>query len=134
MYKVCLRSVQLVLQTETQKSHFSVRPWSLLTILNFSKQGPTDTKGRQTRSNRHVANNSYISDKVMFFKECPRFWLNKIYLRIAPQKDVPILPERYLSMMFQWNSGILYSRKLSHYVHSIKENITVCTVVSWTVR
>ena len=36
-------SVKLILPTETQKSHFYVRPWSLLTILNFSKRGPTDT-------------------------------------------------------------------------------------------
>ena len=130
MYQVCIRSVKLVLQTETQKSHFSVRPWSLLTILNFSEQGPTDTKGRQTRWNRHVANNSYISDKVMFLKSVQDFG----WIRRAPQKDVPILPERYLFMIFQWNSGILYSRKLSHYVDSIKDNITVCIVVSWTVR
>ena len=36
-------SLKLVLSTETQKSHFSVRPWSLLTILNFSEQEPIDT-------------------------------------------------------------------------------------------
>ena len=36
-------SVKLVLQTEFQKSHFCARPWSLLSILNFSKRGPTDT-------------------------------------------------------------------------------------------
>ena len=35
--------VKLVLQTELQKSHFGVRPWSLLTILNFSERGLTDT-------------------------------------------------------------------------------------------
>ena len=38
-------SVKLVLQTEMQKSHFRVRPWSLLTTLNFSEQEPTDTNG-----------------------------------------------------------------------------------------
>ena len=27
---------------ETQKSNFRVRPWSSLTILNFSERGPTD--------------------------------------------------------------------------------------------
>ena len=37
------RSAKLVLPIETQKSHFCMRPWSLLTTLNFSKQGPTDT-------------------------------------------------------------------------------------------
>ena len=31
--------VKLVLQTGIQKSHFCVRPWSLLTILNFSNGG-----------------------------------------------------------------------------------------------
>ena len=36
-------SVKLVLQTKLQKSNFCVRPWSLLTIINFSKRGPTDT-------------------------------------------------------------------------------------------
>ena len=36
-------SVKLVLPTETQKLHFCVRPWSLLTVFNFSEQGPTDT-------------------------------------------------------------------------------------------
>ena len=35
-------SVKLVLPTETQKSHFCVRPWSLVTILNFFERGPTD--------------------------------------------------------------------------------------------
>ena len=35
--------VKLVLQTETKKSHFCVRPWSLLTILNFSGRRSTDT-------------------------------------------------------------------------------------------
>ena len=35
--------IVLVLQTETQKSHFCVRPWLLLTILNFLERGPTDT-------------------------------------------------------------------------------------------
>ena len=35
-------SVKLVLQTETQKLHFWVRPWSLLTLLNFSERGPTN--------------------------------------------------------------------------------------------
>ena len=35
--------VTLVLQTEKQKFHFCVRPWLLLTILNFSERGPTDT-------------------------------------------------------------------------------------------
>ena len=38
-------SVKLVLQTEMEKLHFRVRPWSLLTILNFSEQEPTDTNG-----------------------------------------------------------------------------------------
>ena len=33
---------KIVLQTELQKSPFCVRPWSLLTILNFSERGPTD--------------------------------------------------------------------------------------------
>ena len=37
-------SVKLVLQTGMQKSLFCVRPWSLLTILNFSKRGPTDKR------------------------------------------------------------------------------------------
>ena len=32
-------SVKLVLPTETQKSRFCVRPWSLLAILNFSERG-----------------------------------------------------------------------------------------------
>ena len=36
-------SVKLVLQTEMQKSHFCVRPWLLLTILNFSELAPADT-------------------------------------------------------------------------------------------
>ena len=36
-------SVEFVLPPETQKSHFCVPPWSLLTILNFSERGPTDT-------------------------------------------------------------------------------------------
>ena len=36
-------SVKLVLPTGTQKLHFCVRPWLLLTILNFSEWGPTDT-------------------------------------------------------------------------------------------
>ena len=43
----CIRCVMvcvtLVLQTEKQKFHFCVRPWLLLTILNFSERGPTDT-------------------------------------------------------------------------------------------
>ena len=33
-------SLKLVLQTETQRSPFSVCPWSLLTIVNFSERGP----------------------------------------------------------------------------------------------
>ena len=37
------QSVKLDLQAETQESHFCVRPWSLLTVLNFFKRGPTDT-------------------------------------------------------------------------------------------
>ena len=28
---------------KTEESHLGVRPWSLLTILNFSARGPTDT-------------------------------------------------------------------------------------------
>ena len=32
-----------VLQSETQKLHFCMRPWLLLTILNFYERGPTDT-------------------------------------------------------------------------------------------
>ena len=39
----CVMALKLVLQTETQKSHFCVRPWSLLTMLNFSEQRVTDT-------------------------------------------------------------------------------------------
>ena len=34
----------MILQTGMQKSHFCVRPWSLLTISNFSERGPTDTR------------------------------------------------------------------------------------------
>ena len=30
--------------SKTEKSHFCLRPWSLLTILNFSKRGLTDTR------------------------------------------------------------------------------------------
>ena len=30
-------------QSKTEKSHLSVRPWLLLTILNFSARRPTDT-------------------------------------------------------------------------------------------
>ena len=36
-------SVKLILQGGMEKSHFCVRPWSLLTILNLSERGPTDT-------------------------------------------------------------------------------------------
>ena len=36
---MCIGSV---IQTETQKSLFCVRPCSLLTIVNFSERGPTD--------------------------------------------------------------------------------------------
>ena len=35
-------SVKLVLQTGMLKSLFCVRPWSWLTISNFSERGPTD--------------------------------------------------------------------------------------------
>ena len=35
----CVMVCKLVLPTETQKSDFCVRPWSLLTILNFSDGG-----------------------------------------------------------------------------------------------
>ena len=42
-YRPELNPVKLALPTETQKSHCCVRPWSLLTILNFSKRGSTDT-------------------------------------------------------------------------------------------
>ena len=38
-----LWSVQSISPTETQKSLFCVRPWSLLPILVFSKRGPTET-------------------------------------------------------------------------------------------
>ena len=34
--------VKLILPIETQKLHFRVRPWLLLTILNFLERGPTD--------------------------------------------------------------------------------------------
>ena len=37
-----LNFFKLVLQTEMQKSHFCVRPWSLLTILNFSEREKLD--------------------------------------------------------------------------------------------
>ena len=51
-------SVILVLPTERQKSHFCVCPWSLLTILNLSEQGPTDTMvfNVSTPSNRRDKN------------------------------------------------------------------------------
>ena len=35
--------VKLVLQTEMQKLHFCVRPWLLLTILNYFERAQTDT-------------------------------------------------------------------------------------------
>ena len=35
------QQMQGVLLKHTQKLHFCVRPWLLLTILNFSGQGPT---------------------------------------------------------------------------------------------
>ena len=35
-------SVKLVLQPEAQKLHVCMRPWLLLTVLNFSERGPTD--------------------------------------------------------------------------------------------
>ena len=37
-------------QSKTEKSHFYVRPWSLLNILNFSARGPTDTTVLETMS------------------------------------------------------------------------------------
>ena len=42
LYQVCDGLQKLILPTETQKSHFCVRPWSLLTISNFFERGPTD--------------------------------------------------------------------------------------------
>ena len=57
-----IRSVKLDLPTETQKSHICVRPWLLLTILNFSY------RGRQTQRYFNVSSpSSRIDNNVCEF-------------------------------------------------------------------
>ena len=52
----CVMACKIVLQTETQKLHFCVLPWSSLTILNFSE------RNRQTQRYFNVSTPSSCRD------------------------------------------------------------------------
>ena len=61
-------------QSKTENLQLSILPWSLLTILNFSAGGSTDTTGL-VRLKDQINNNCCIQSKIEEFKGCIRYVL-----------------------------------------------------------